>query len=212
MMGPRGGHEWVIANYLDPAGYDSTRIYSNQGGDTADITAALNAGSLFTVYMGHSGYTGWWDPSFDDVDIEALSNAGLYGVAVGFTCGSGSFDWTYGECMGETWIREPYKGGVAYIGATTLIWSAPPEAWESVRRLERYFLESFFVDDVWEVGPAWQAAVYRLLADPDYGPDHMHTRDYFEMFVLLGDPSLRLPRPFATGDLNCGRPRQQLRY
>ena len=186
-------HEWVIANYFDPAGYDSTRIYASQGGDTADVAAAISQGSLFATYFGHSGFGGWWDPAFDSDDVLVLTNDGLYGLVFSVSCGTARFDWAYGECFGEVWARKPDGGSAAYLATTDLIWSAPSSAWESVRRLEKYFFESFFVDDVWEVGPAWQAALYRLLADPDYGPTHDHTRDYFEMFALLGDPALLLP-------------------
>jgi len=49
------------------------------------------------------------------------------------------------------------------------------------------------VDNIWEVGPAWQAALWKILADPDFGPAHDHTRNIFEEMVLLGDPALRLP-------------------
>lgn len=198
ISGAEPTHNWVIANYLTPAGFTSTKIYASQGGGTAQITAAVNAGALFTVYFGHSSFSSWWDPAFNTANVQALANAGLYGVVLAVSCGTAQFNWSYGETLGEFWIRESNKGAAAYIGTTDMIWTGPTEVWESVRRLEKYFFQSFFVDGEWEVGPAWQAALYRLLADPDYGPNHQHTRDYFEMFVLLGDPALRLPH-FGLG-------------
>lgn len=183
-------HDWVINNYIEPAGYIPNKIYANDGGDTGDITAAVNAGSLFMVYFGHSSGSGWWAPAFNQGNIESLSNDGLYGLVFGFSCNTARFD--SGECFGETWIREANKGAAAYISASTFIYYGGSQ-WESSRRLEKYFFESFFVDDIWEVGPAWQAGLYRLLADPDYGSGDV-TRNMFEMFVLLGDPSLKLPK------------------
>jgi hypothetical protein len=184
-------HDWVINNYMDPAGYESIRIYAGQGGDTADVTDAINSGCTFAVYFGHSNSTGWWSPNFDQGDIQALSNEGLYGLVFGFSCNTAHFD--YPECFGETWIRETNKGAAAYISASTFIYYGGSQ-WESSRRLEKYFFQSFFVDDVWEIGRAWHYGLYRLLADPDYGDSDI-TRNMFEMFAILGDPALRIPQP-----------------
>ena len=186
--GAEDAHNWVIANYLDPANYESTKIYATQGGGTADITAAVNAGSLFTVYFGHSGSSGWWNPGFNQGNVNALTNTGLYGLVFGFSCSTAHYE--YDECYGETWQRAANKGAAAYISASTFIyWTQSP--WHESQNLEKFFFESFFVDNVWEVGPAWQAALYRLL--DHYGPTTT-TRDHFEMFAVLGDPSLLLPQ------------------
>ena len=188
-------HDWVIENYLEPAGYSGTKIYANQGGDTQDVTDAVNDGSMFVVYMGHSTESGWWAPDYDQSDVEGLSNAGLYGLVVGWSCNSAHYD--YPECFGETWVRKDKAGAAAYLSASNYVWWGSVEAWESSRRMERYFFQSIFEDNIWRVGPAWQAALYRILADPDFGPTHDHTRNIFEEFVLLGDPSLQLPRVVA---------------
>ncbi len=185
-------HDHVISTYFDDAEFDCTRIYQNQGGGTSDITNAVNAGSLFTVYMGHSSSGGWWGPSFDQGDIQNLSNDGLYGLAMGWSCNTAHFD--YDECAGETWVREANKGAAAFLSASNYIWWNTVEDWESSRRMEDYFFNAIFVRGLWEVGPAWQSALYQLLADPDYGPTHEHTRNIFEEFVLLGDPALQLPQ------------------
>ncbi|UCF32836.1 MAG: hypothetical protein JSV78_10935 [Phycisphaerales bacterium] len=188
-------HDWVIENYILPAEYDPILVYAAQGGSTSDVTEAVNNGTLFMVYFGHSDSGGWWAPSFDQDDIQNLSNDGLYGLVFGFSCNTAHFD--YPECFGETWIRETHKGAAAYISASNYIYYGG-EQWESSRRLEKYFFESFFVDDIWEIGPAWHAGLYRLLADPDYGDGDI-TRNMFEMFAILGDPSLLLPQPFGFG-------------
>ncbi|MCK4340839.1 MAG: hypothetical protein KAY37_03855 [Phycisphaerae bacterium] len=184
-------HDWVIDNYMTPAEFDSIKIYAGQGGGTADVTAAVNQGCLFTVYFGHSSSSGWWSPSFGTSNVQALSNDGLYGLAMGWSCNTSRY--SSDECVGETWLREAHKGAAAYLSASDYVWWGSVSAWDSSRRMERYFFESFFVDGIWEVGPAWQAALWRILADPDYGPTHDHTRNIFEEFVLLGDPALKLP-------------------
>jgi hypothetical protein len=184
-------HDSIISAYLEPAGFTATRVYGDQGGDTADISAAVNDGVLFTVYFGHSTSGGWYSPAFGQSHVNALTNNGLYGLSMGWSCNSAHFD--EAECFGETWLRASHKGAAAYLSSSNLVWWGSVDAWESSRRMERYFFQSFFQDNIWRVGPAWQAALWKILADPDFGPTHEHTRNIFEEFVLLGDPALLLP-------------------
>jgi hypothetical protein len=186
-------HDWVIANYLGPAEFQAIKIYARLGGNTQMITNAVNQGCLFVVYFGHSDSSGWWSPAFSQSNVNALSNTGLYGLVMGWSCNTAHID--YSECFGETWQRAPNKGAAAYLSASNYVWWGSVEAWESSRRMERYFFQSFFVDHIWIVSPAWYAALARIYNDPDYGPTHDHTRNIFEEFVLLGDPALHLPEP-----------------
>jgi len=190
--GGEEAHDWVISNYIEPAAYEATKIYARLGGNTSDVAAAINAGSLFAVYFGHSNSSGWWDPSFDQGDVAALSNSGLYGLVFGFSCNTTHF--SNSECSGETWIRAQEKGAAAYLSASTYIYYTQ-SPWHESQNLEKFFFQSFFVDNIWQIGPAWNAALYRLRSH--YGPTNT-VRDHYEMFVLLGDPSLTLPK-FVLG-------------
>jgi hypothetical protein len=186
-------HDWVIENYMDPAEFESIRIYARLGGNTADITEAVNRGCLFVTYGGHSGSSGWSGPAFNQSNVQALSNAGLYGLVFGWSCNTAHY--SYDECFGETWQRVANRGAAAYLSASDYIYWGSWEAWEPSRQLERYFFSAFFAEDEWEVGPAWHIALYKFLND--YGSDPAHedvTRNFFEMFTLLGDPSLLLPK------------------
>jgi hypothetical protein len=184
-------HNSIISTYLEPAGFTATRVYAAEGGGSSQISAAVNAGVLFTVYFGHSGSSGWSSPGFNQSNVNALTNQGLYGLTMGWSCNTAHFD--YDECFGETWLRAANKAAAAYLSASSYVWWGSADAWESSRRMERYFFQSFFDENIWEVGPAWQAALWKILADPDFGPTHDHTRNIFEEMVLLGDPALRLP-------------------
>ena len=184
-------HDSIINEYLVPAGFTATRIYASSGGGAPQISAAVNQGVLFTVYFGHSGSTGWSSPGFSQSNVNALTNDGKYGLTMGWSCNTAHYD--YDECFGETWLRAAHKGSAAYLSASDYVWWGSSSSWESSRRMERYFFQSFFVDNIWEVGPAWQAALWKILADPEFGPVHDHTRNIFEEMVLLGDPALRLP-------------------
>ncbi len=184
-------HNFVIENYLEPAEFQCTKIYAASGGGTAQISAAVNNGVLFCVYFGHSSSTGWWSPGFTQGNVNALTNFGKYGLVMGWSCNTSHY--SYDECFGETWLRKADAGAAVYLSASNYVWWGSPSAWDSSRRMEKYFFQAVFEHDLWRVGPAWQHACYTILADPDYGPTHDHTRNIFEEFVILGDPSLRLP-------------------
>ncbi|MBK9118604.1 MAG: hypothetical protein IPM18_03235 [Phycisphaerales bacterium] len=191
--------EWIITNYLEPNDYAPTRIYAAQGGTTAQVAAALNSGSLLTTYMGHSGSSGWWDPSFGQNDVRNLQNTGLYGVVLGWSCNTSHFD--YDECFGETWLRVADKGAAAYISASDYIYWGSPAAWLPSAVLEKAFFRALFEEGIWELGPAWNSALYHFLevygepATPGGLPTQNAdiVRNFFEEFVLLGDPALYLP-------------------
>ena len=186
-------HDWVIENYFEPNDYEGIRLYARDGAGTQDVTDAVNNGCLWAIYYGHSGLSGWWDPSFGQGNVRALSNAGLYGVITSFSCNVGNF--TIGECFGETWLREADKGAAAVIFPSSYIYWGSPEAWEPSTVLEHCFYGSFFAKDIWEVGPAWQSAL--IAFEGDYDGDTDIKRNFFELYNLLGDPSLLLPQPFG---------------
>ncbi len=108
-------HDWVIDTYMAPAGFDSTTVYHPEGG-TQEISDAVNAGTLFLVYGGHSSGDGWWCPMFHrEWDVMTLHNEGLYGLVYGWSCNTASYSYPYDNpCFGKTWIRESDKGAAAY--------------------------------------------------------------------------------------------------
>ncbi len=182
-------HDWVIDNYFVPNGYEGIRIYSAEGGNTQDVTNAVNDGCLWVVYYGHSGSSGWWDPSFGQGNVQALSNYGLYGVVFSFSCNVGNY--TLDECFGETWQRVADRGAAAVIFPSDYIYWGSQDAWMPSTVMEHSFFRAFFEDDIWEVGPAWQAGLYHFLHDYDGSTDVK--RNFFELYNVMGDPSLLLP-------------------
>ncbi len=186
-------HDWVIEHYFEPNDYVGVKLYSSEGAGTQDVTNAINNGCLWFGYYGHSGSSGWWDPSFSQSDVQALTNAGLYGVGWSFSCNVGNF--TLGECFGETWVREVDKGAAAVIFPSGYIYWGSAEAWEPSTVLEKAFFRSFFERGIWEVGPAWQAALYNFREKFTGSTDI--ERNFFELYNLLGDPALLLPQAYG---------------
>ncbi|MGD8451975.1 MAG: C25 family cysteine peptidase [Phycisphaerae bacterium] len=182
-------HDWVIDNLLVPNDYTCTKIYARLGGNTADITNAVNAGCAFVTYGGHSGSSGWSNPSYGQSNVRSLTNANMYPFVFGWSCNTAHF--TYDECFGETWLREANKGAVAYLSASDYIYWGGYEEWAEARALEKYLYQSIFMRDIWEVGPAFQNALSGLRSE--FGETD-RVRNFHEEFVLLGDPSLLLPQ------------------
>ncbi|CAN5133387.1 hypothetical protein BH11PSE10_BH11PSE10_10700 [soil metagenome] len=62
-------------------------------GDSADIIAAMNAGSALVYHRDHGGWTGWGDPQFQTANLGAVSITGnQYPVIFSINCASGIFD------------------------------------------------------------------------------------------------------------------------
>ena len=109
---------------------------------------------------------------------------------------------TTSTSTGPTELREADKGAAAYISASNYIYWGSAEAWEPSAVHEKSFFAAFFEDGIWEVGRAWNAGLYRFLTEygnwngnPENPPQENEDiiRNFFEEFVLLGDPSLLLP-------------------
>ena len=66
-------------------------------------------------YTAHCSETVWGTPSLTSATISRMHNEGFYPVAIGNCCLSGQF--SYNECVGESWVRADKKGAVCYIGS-----------------------------------------------------------------------------------------------
>ncbi|HNQ24450.1 MAG TPA: C25 family cysteine peptidase, partial [Phycisphaerae bacterium] len=182
-----GTHNWVISTYMIPNGYSYDRLYCHTySATTQQVRNAFNNGRFFGIYSGHGAETYWADgPYFTQSDVNALTNVGMYSYVMSFACVTGTY--TVNECFCETWSRAANKAGVTIYG------SSVNSYWTEDDVLERRHFDSIFDldDDVApEVGPVWIDTQLRYLAQMGNGST---TRRYFEMYNLLGDPSLRFP-------------------
>jgi hypothetical protein len=176
-------HEWSIGNYLDPREYASDRLYPHSNhATTQSIRNALNDGRALAVYSGHGSAYSWADAaSFSQTDIRNLSASGAYPFVASFACQTGSYEET--ECFGETWLRQAGKGAVAMLGSTEDTY------WEQDDILQKSLFTAIYDGNETTFGNAVLTAKQLYLAD--YGTSDM-TRRYFEMYNLLGDPTVAL--------------------
>jgi len=188
-----GTHNYVISNYLDPVGFASDKVYMvTYGANTQDTRNSFNGGRIYGIYSGHGGSTSWGDgPPFSQSDVRGLTNDGMYAFVCSFACSTGDYKDTT-ECFTETWLVEGNKGAAAMYGASVSSW------WTEDDILEKELFEAIYDDGIREVSPAWQAAFVEYEAHFGSGND---TRMYFEMYNLMGDPSLYIPEPGAGAHL-----------
>ena len=91
-------------------------LYPASGSSDAQILADMSAGLGYINYTAHGNQTSWSDPTVTIANINAMTNANKYFVAVGNCCLTNAFNTA--ECFGEAFTRAPNKGAVAYVGGT----------------------------------------------------------------------------------------------
>lgn len=173
-------HNAVIDSFFVPNGYVNLKRYSHTySATTAQVIADLNDGQIFAIYSGHGSVTSWADgPPVSQSDVRALTND-VYPHVYSFSCLTGAFDET--ECFGETWIREQ-RGGASYWGSSVTSY------WDEDDILERRLFRAMFTDRLTQSTPMFNLAKVYLATH--YGGITATVKRYFEMYNLLGDPSV----------------------
>ncbi|MCX8025919.1 MAG: C25 family cysteine peptidase, partial [Thermanaerothrix sp.] len=198
----------LITTYTAPRGYrggfpipdqvGGDRLYAyTHAADRTAVRTALNEGRSLVVYLGEVALTAlpgtgtlsaWKAPAFDQNDVRALKASPIPLV---LSLAGRSADFTLGEPLGETWVRNADHGALVFIGATQ------ETQWVLDRALARAFFAALFADPTPSLGQALQTALTALAAD--YPDD---ARRYWEAYTLLGDPALQ-PRLFSLrGDFS----------
>lgn len=116
-----GQINYGTVNYFNVAHGINANVWlypaSDAAGAAAAIIATVNSGIGFANYTAHGSHDAWADPAFTVSDINGLTNAHKYSLAVGNCCVTS----TFGEstpCFGEAWLQKANGGGVGYIGAS----------------------------------------------------------------------------------------------
>lgn len=175
-----GTHNFVINSYFAPAGYTNLKLYSHtHNATTAQLIAALNDNQIFAIYSGHGAETYWADgPQLTQAQVRALTNT-VYPFVYSFSCITGSYH--IAECFGETWLRTT-NGGSAFYG------SSVNSYWDEDDILEKGLFKAMFIDELTKVTPMFDKGKVYLYNH--YGSFTPTIKRYFEMYNLMGDPSL----------------------
>jgi hypothetical protein len=165
--------------------------------------AYLAEGQAFTLYLGHSSAEGLYGgpaPFLDRTDWGRLTTGS--GVFVTFGCNGCQLRGRDGEGYGVAAIRNP-RGPTAVLGSHGICFAAMVQL-----AADGLFRQAFQGPLPRRLGTCWLALLegvargkidfftYRMLdaVDGDSGiPQATQREEHLEMFVLLGDPALRLP-------------------
>lgn len=172
-------HRYVIANHIIPAGMDYTAIRGHFGGSTSDITEAVNAGAMLVNYSGHGSTTTWVEPAYSQNNVRNLVNVGEHPFVISNACDTGKYDNT--ECFAETWVRQGDAGGISFYGASN------STMWDGDDILERRMFDVVF-DTPYTTAGEMTIGGQLFLYGSGYGRSHY----YFEVYNLMGDPSIDL--------------------
>jgi hypothetical protein len=185
-----GTHNYVIDTYLIPNNYTCDKIYSYYPGNTTQkVINALNDGRSLCIYSGHGGTDYWADgPVFYQSDVNGLTNDGMYPFVCSHACLTNQF--TESECFGETWVRAPQKGGIAFWGATTYSY------WDEDDILERSMFKAWWDDNLASIGLMTNKGLLYLYEHYSGGGMSQY---YFEEYNVLGDSSVEVARGQSSG-------------
>jgi len=188
-----GTHNFVIDLYLTPHNYTCDKLYSHTySATTQQVRDALNNGRSLAIYSGHGGTDYWADgPVFYQSDVNGLTNDGMYPFVCSHACLTNQF--TESECFGETWLRAPNKGGLAFWGATTYSY------WDEDDILEKSMFKAWWEDSIETIGGMTNMGLYYLYQHYSGGGMSQY---YFEEYNVLGDSSVKIWR----GESNVNTP------
>jgi hypothetical protein len=176
-----GTHRYVIQNYLLPNGIIVDTLWERLGANTAQITASINAGKSVVCYSGHGSTTGWATGPYGQTDVRNLSNSDEYPFVLSHACLTGQFNQT--ECFGETWVKVPNKGGIAFWGASNYTY------WDEDDILEKRMFQAAFAETCYSIVSMTDKALWHLYNYYSGGGLSLY---YLDAYNLLGDPSVDL--------------------
>ena len=101
--------------YNTAHGFSQVNTYLQQGQYTGCYNT-LNTGVGFINYTAHGSETSWSDPSFTVSNVNSLTNANKYFLAMGNCCLTGNFGHS-STCFGEAMLRGENKAAYSYIGS-----------------------------------------------------------------------------------------------
>ena len=180
-----------------PDYYQVNRVYTAvstvspqyQGG-TFQLKDRINDGTVFLQFMGHGGGRIWSDYNLMNAnDIRTLSNQN-YPFISSLSCFASAFDTRGLASIGEVFVAEPNKGGIAHIGFSGLGYLNQGEDFGS------FLAEGFFqknIDSFGAVNTYTKAKFFSRFGYSYSGIALTHG------CVLFGDPMLSHAKPELSG-------------
>ncbi len=195
---------YVIDNYTMPKGYSGVYPSAPQSGgdklyaysysaDNPNVIESINNERSLISYSGHGSHAGWGGPLYSQSNVQTINNTGVFSVVTSFACVTGDFNAT--ESFGETWLLQPNKGAVAFIGSSSSSYWGPDDT------LERAMMDALYsgTDNANIVSYFFYEGLMAVEAERP-GTGTAQSLYYWEIYNLLGDPALVSNIDFKTPD------------
>ena len=179
-----------LQNYTYTSGYEL--FEGSQGGldasgnpTAAMVTTAVNSGVGIISYCGHGDVQMWVTTSFNNGNINALTNVGKLPFILSVACVNGEYH--TGTCFAEAWLRATHDGQPS--GAVGMIGSTINQPWNSPM-----CAQDRMIDLLIGTTPGNQYFTYGGIVFN--GMIHMldvyNDVEVFRTWILFGDPTLQL--------------------
>lgn len=190
-------NEFIINNYVKPKPlsanythfYKTINPVNNFGPySQSQITAAIDSGSVFISYLGHSG-TQTWDNSITDPK-QLQNKVDRYPLITDFGCSTARFAEPDVISFSQTFVNNGQA--IAYIGNSSLGFTSTSYSFPQI------FYKKLLADSVYTIGDAHRLAKLEFISK--YGSSGV-----YQLFALtntlIGDPVIKLripPKPNLT--------------
>jgi hypothetical protein len=217
---PIGTHSYVIQTHTAPLGFSGIFPSNPQaGGDqlfcrteagtdlniSNHIISSVNDQRSLLTYSGHGSKSSWSDGmiNINQNTVRSFVSNQISPFVASFACLTGDFandNADSVESFGETWMIQPAKGAIAFLG------SADDTYWEPDDRLERVMYDRLFSN------PANPPAIDQALFAGLQAVQNLYVgfgHYYWETYNLLGDPSTQIWISPRTADYAISLPEQE---
>jgi len=193
--------------------YCKSYLYINQSyNKDLEIRQNADSGAAFINYTAHGLIPGWYDPRFYTNNVADMKNAGKYPIMIGNACLTNKFD-SPSNCFGEALLRARNKGAIAYIGATdNTLWDEDyywAVGYGTITSNPTYATTTSGLYDMifhthGEPHNQWALNAYEYLRAGNMAVTQggSNVRRYWELYHLMGDPSLmpylKVPSPITA--------------
>lgn len=162
------------------------RIYANEGADTQNLAASINAGKSLINYCGEGYETYWITPEFHNEDVYQLTNDNMLPFIHVVSCMTGQFgDYT---CLAEAFMRAMSPATSQPTGAIGIYASAPHQGISPPMRSQDHFIDLLINGTKNTLGGlCYNGSCNMLDVYGVYGGEHN-----FMGWNLFGDASLQL--------------------
>ena len=177
-------------------------FYGTNGATAAMVSTALNAGRGLMNYCGHGSETGWGTTGYSNSNVTALVNDNKLPIVFSVACVNGKFDYAYGPCFAEAWLRSVHNGEP--IGAVATYMASINQDWTPPMAAEDAF-DVLLTDGTYHSFGTLCYASSCAMMDKYPGSSGINM---FNTWHVFGDPSLRVVggrRPICATGQQCGR-------